>query len=247
MNISLQKTSVLTRFKLRELLKNKTFWISAILVPLFTIIMRILYQSLMEGELPPELLVMVLNTGVTLNLTMISIVMTANMLAKEKEKNTLRVLMTSSVSNVEYFISAVLPPFLISFIINVLVLLISGLGLSPMNIVYYLVVTGIAGLISCILGMIIGLYANNQMGSSNLSTVVCMVLLMIPMFAGFMDSLKTMSDFLYTGVVRNLIESFVNGQEASLSIQSWLVISVTLVAAIAIFVLSYRKNGFARD
>lgn len=247
MNISLQKTTVLTRFKIRELLKNKTFWISAILVPLLTLGVRLLYQNVSGGELPSELLVMVLNMGVTLNLTMISIVMTANMLAKEKEKNTLRVLMTSSVSNIEYFISAVIPTFLISFFINILVLLISGLSLSLVNTAIYLAVSGIAGLISCILGMIVGLYAKDQMGSSNLSSMICMVLLMIPMFSSFTTSLKTFSDFMYTGVVRNLIDSFVNEQATVLSTQSWLVLGVTAILAGVIFVLSYRKNGFARD
>lgn len=248
MNISLHKTSVLTNFKLRELLKNKTFLLSAILVPLFVVGIRFVYASMLDGEaLPNYMLGMVLNLGVTMNLVMISLLMPANMLAKEKEKNTLRVLMTSSVSSTEYFIAAVLPTFFVSLLINVLVLFLSGLDLSLVNIPLYLFVTALAGLISCVIGMVVGLFAKNQMSSGNIATIVMMVLMMVPMFASMVDSLKKYSDFLYTGVVTNLINSLTDGSHGIMTLQDWLVMLVSFVVALVLFMISYQKFGFTKD
>ncbi|WP_265460027.1 ABC transporter permease [Enterococcus sp. HY326] len=248
MNMSLQKTGTLTIFKFKELLKNKTFLLSAILVPAMVVGFRLLYENMLAGETPPtSIFSMVLNLGVTFNIVMISLLMPANMLAKEKEKNTLRVLMTSSVSSLEYFIAAVVPTFCVSLVINVCVLFLSGLDLNLINIPLFMVVTAIASLISCVIGMVIGLFAKNQMSSGNIATMIMLVLMMIPMFSTMVDGLKTFSDFLYTGVVTNLITSISEGNRGALATQDWLVLFGSFVVAIAIFMVSYRKFGFTKD
>lgn len=248
MNLSLRKITVLIRFKFKELFKNTTFLISIIMVPGITFGLRILYQSMLEGEpMPPLLFGMVLNMGVLYNLNGISLMMPATLLAKEKEKNTLRTLMTSSVNGIEYFISSVIPPFVASAIINVLVLLVSGIDLGSVNLGLYLAVTTIAGLTSCILGMLVGLFAKNQMASSNIVTIVMMVLMMLPLVANMVPSVKQFSDFLYTGIVANVITSFVDGTHAGLPVQSWGILLGEIVIIAGVFVMFYRKNGFEQE
>ena len=247
MNISMQKLTTLIIFKAKELSKNKTFIISLILVPALTLGMRVLYEGMFEGELEPELLAMVLNLGVLYNLNAISLMMPATMLAKDKEKNTLRVLMTSSVNGTEYFISSVMPSLIISIFINVLVLVISGIPITVINVALYLLVTTIASLTSCIIGMTAGLFSKNQMSSSNLVTVIMMVLMMIPLFGGFSEQVASVSKYLYTGIVSDMITVLASGKTFSMDILSWgILIGFVIIAAI-VFISSYRKNGFDRD
>ncbi|MDH6363732.1 ABC-2 type transport system permease protein [Enterococcus sp. PF1-24] len=248
MNLNIQKTAVLTRFKFKELTRNKTFLISALLVPLFTVAIRFVYANMFtEHEMPSMLMGMVLNIGLLMNLTMIGLMMPATMLAKDKEKNTLRTLMTSSVNGLEYFISAVLPNFLVSWLICIAVLLISGVQLSSNEIILFLVVSGMCSLISCVLGMLVGLFAKNQMASGNISSLLMLVIMMVPMFSSMVPSLAKVAQFIYTGIIGQLATSFVEGNQQGLSVQSWLVLVVELVASIVLFVVSYRKNGFERE
>lgn len=144
MRLSMKKITVLTRFKFKELFRNKTFLITGSMVPLLTLVMRLVYQNLLDGKaMPPMLIGMVLNLGLLMNLTSVSMMMPATMLAKDKEKNTLRTLMTSSVNGSEYFISSVIPSFTVSFFINLIVLILSGIELRTVNLGLYLVVTAV--------------------------------------------------------------------------------------------------------
>lgn len=243
----MQKLTTLILFKVKELMKNKTFTISLLIVPALTLGMRVLYQNNMEGNLPPELLALVLNLGVLYNLNCISLMMPATMLAKDKEKNTLRVLMTSSVNGTEYFISSVLPSLLASVFINIIVLFISGIPLTTMNIIFYLIITTMAALISCVIGMIVGLFSKNQMASTNIVTVVMLVIMMIPMMSSFSKGIKTISDYLYTGIVSNMISVLATGKTFTVDILSWIVLVTFTIISILIFISCYRKHGFNRN
>ncbi|MEO1769890.1 ABC transporter permease [Candidatus Enterococcus ferrettii] len=248
MRLSIKKIRVLTRFKFKELFRNKTFLITSSMVPLLTLIMRFVYQNILEGAaMPPFMIALVLNLGLLMNLTSVSMMMPATMLAKDKEKNTLRTLMTSSVNGAEYFISSVLPSFVVSFLINLLVLLLSGINLREVNVGLYLLVTAIAGLTSCVLGMLIGLFAKNQMSSSNICTIFVLVLMMVPVFGNVAENFQKISGFLYTGIVGNLVSAFAEGTNQGLTSQSWLVLIGELLIISVLFVLNYRKNGFEQE
>ncbi|MBO1305217.1 ABC transporter permease [Enterococcus sp. 669A] len=248
MSLSISKIVVLTRFKFKELFRNKTFLITASMVPLLTLLMRFLYQNILDGEaMPPMMLALVLNLGLLMNLTSVSMMMPATMLAKDKEKSTLRTLMTSSVNGGEYFVSSVIPSFAVSVVINLLILFLCGIDMSQLNLGLYLFVTSLASLTSCVLGMLIGLFAKNQMASSNLCAVFILVLMLVPMFGNLADSFQNISGFLYTGIVGNMVSAFAEGSNQGLSIQSWLVLIVELLVISCLFVVNYRKSGFERE
>ena len=79
-----------------------------IAMPLFsigiTLVMNLVYGSISSSrgnEMTDALRVMAIGTGVVMNSTMTGILCTGMALAEEKEKHTLRTLMTSSVSGLE--------------------------------------------------------------------------------------------------------------------------------------------------
>ena len=64
-----------------------------------------------------------------MNTSMTGIYCVAASLAEEKEKHTLRTLMTSSVNGLEFFIGSLLPALLLLMIVNVLCVFLAGVSL----------------------------------------------------------------------------------------------------------------------
>ena len=97
--IHFRKLSAVTEMKMRTLM-SKNFIIMPIFSLGFTFLMKILYRSIADGKINMD--GYALSLGVLMNISM-SVYCTAAALAEEKEKNTLRTLMTSSVNGLEFY------------------------------------------------------------------------------------------------------------------------------------------------
>lgn len=196
MNFSMRKVSAVMWAKSRAL-TDKNMILGPVMILGLTVGMRFLYQSMRNGEpLTPTLLSMVLNLGLNMNITMTGMFGTSAALAEEKEKFTLRALMTSSVSSLEFFVGSILPPFLEIMAVNVALIPVSGVSMAMINVPLYLLVTAIASVTSCIIGMIIGIFAKNQMSASTLTSPAMLVFMLIPTFGNFTPFLEKLSGFL---------------------------------------------------
>lgn len=165
--------------------------------PLLTVVMVWMFKTLYSinsgGDLSPILVSLILSLGISLNLCMDGFLMVGTVIAEEKEKHTLRVLMTSSVTGMQYFIGSILFPFVLMNIINIVVLVISGISMSQVSVVAFLLVSAAASLISCVMGMIAGLCAKNQMNANLISYPLVIVLMMISMFGNLSEKLHHIS------------------------------------------------------
>ena len=165
--------------------------------PLLTVVMVWMFKTLYSinsgGDLSPILVSLILSLGISLNLCMDGFLMVGTAIAEEKEKHTLRVLMTSSVTGMQYFIGSILFPFVLMNIINIVVLVISGISMSQVSVVAFLLVSAAASLISCVMGMIVGLCAKNQMNANLISYPLVIVFMMIPMFGNLSEKLHHIS------------------------------------------------------
>ncbi len=165
--------------------------------PLLTVVMVWMFKTLYSinsgGDLSPILVSLILSLGISLNLCMDGFLMVRTAIAEEKEKHTLRVLMTSSVTGMQYFIGSILFPFVLMNILNIVVLVISGISMSQVSVVAFLLVSAAASLISCVMGMIAGLCAKNQMNANLISYPLVIVLMMIPMFGNLSEKLHHIS------------------------------------------------------
>ena len=114
--IHFRKLSAVTEMKMRTLM-SKNFIIMPIFSLGFTFLMKILYRSIADGKINMD--GYALSLGVLMNISM-SVYCTAAALAEEKEKNTLRTLMTSSVNGLEFFLGSIIPVIILSTAVNVL-------------------------------------------------------------------------------------------------------------------------------
>ena len=225
---------------------------NCIIMPLFsigfTLLMKYLYSSMSTGASSPEYLnAYVLGMGLVMNLGMCGIYCPSLLLAEEKEKNTLRVLMTSSVNSLEFFAGSVLPVFFITVLIHFLLIPISGFAMDGGQLGLFALVSVIASLTSCIIGMILGIFAKNQVSAGTITTPVLLLLVMVPIFGDVVEALSGLSEYVFTGIVMDMIMTMGDGAKKVLDSGSIVVMACEVILAVLLFLFFYKRNGFERD
>lgn len=162
------------------------------------------------------------------------------LIAEEKEKNTLNVLITSTVSAMEFLLSNALATLTVTVLFNVIIYGICGVNLS---FALFMLVTTISSLASILLGAIIGLVSKNQMSASCIITPFALILMMIPMFSEISPTLEKISNILFTGQNSILLAELARGN------LSWWrigVIFANIFVFCGAFALVYKKVGLAK-
>ncbi|MBP1040326.1 ABC transporter permease subunit [Vagococcus sp. BWB3-3] len=248
MNLSLSKSSALMQFKTRELLKNKSFLVGILLPIGFILVYRFgLADLFSDKETRAMGFSLILKMGILFTICMIALMMPATLLAKDKEKHTLRTLMTSSVSGMDYFVSTVIPVVVVTVLSNVVVLLLSGIPLEEVNLLTYFLAIFLATLTTCVIGMIVGIFSKDQMAASNNMVFFMMVLMMVPMFSDMFAGLQTVNQYLYTGILATMTTEIASGNKNPLAMLDWVILVASCLVFFVIFLIVYRKNGFEKD
>lgn len=236
------KLSAIIGVKSRALF-SKNFIIMPIFSLGFTFLMQLIYERVSGGM--EAINAYALALGMLMNISMTGIYCTAASLAEEKEKNTLRTLMTSSVNGLEFFLGSVIPITVMSEAVNVLCVFIVGLSMTPAQWGAYLAVTTAASVIAAIVGMILGIFAKNQVTASTITTPAMLIFMMVPMFTGLSETLQKISGLLFTGVAFDAIANISSGLAAT-NLKGVAVLAAELLLSAVLFLLLYRKNGFER-
>ncbi len=245
MNVSLRKINAILQLKIKLIVGN----LSILFAPIFSILFVVVMKQLMpnvdvgEGGVPFSTDTFLLSFGLIFNIAISGISMSSSPIAEEKEKNTLRVLMTSSVNGLEYFIGTMIPTFIILVTVNMVLVPISGLSFSEVPLGSYFVVTTVASLISIVIGYIIGIYAKNQAQASLVSTPILLLLTATPVLRIFNEDLANILNYTYGGVLANLAESLSSDGAYQWNLHDSAVLLVWFLGALGIFVYAYKKNG----
>ena len=231
--------------KVAAIMDTKTrafFGKNCIIMPIFaivfTFIMKLLYVNVMEGEPGMDEFARgySLAMGLVMGIGMIGIYCPALLLAEEKEKNTLRVLMTSSVNGLEFFLGSIIPVFLATGIVCFLLIPVSGYDMAAADIPAFAAVILMASLISCIVGMVLGIFAKNQVSAGTVITPVLMVFMLIPMFANLIEALEKISQFTFTGIVMEMMMRMMEGGKSLVTAQGIAVMAVEAALAVVLFI-----------
>ena len=242
MRIHLRKLMAIIEVKGKALF-SKNFIIMPIFALGFTYLIKKVYGSINDIDMSGY----TLSLGVLMNVCMTGIYLVAATLAEEKEKNTLRTLMTSSVNGLEFFLGSLIPILLLMMIVNVLCVLISGFQMTNFeNWCIFLLVTTCASIISAIIGMIFGIFAKNQMSAGTMTTPALLIFMMIPMFKALNEILSKISNFMFTGIIMNVIDN-ISKHSTAINIQNIIILIVEIVLSIILFLILYKKNGYEID
>lgn len=245
--IHMNKLQAVMEMKFRTLL-SKNFIIMPIFALGFTFIMKLVYGSVMsDNGLTDELRAYAMSYGALMNVTMSGVYCVSAVMAEEKEKHTLRVLMTSSVNGLEFCLGSMLPMILEMMAVNVALVPIAGLRMGVAGWAAYIGVSLLSCVASAMIGMIFGIFAKNQMSAGTITMPALMILMMIPMFSVFNQKLQMVSDVLFTGVLMQTVNNIAGGGQQLVSVNSMAVFAIEIVAAIICFLVIYRKNGYDPD
>ncbi len=245
--ISSRKFIALTQLKFKTMMNANIIFGPAFAIAL-TAVLRVVYSKIFTGEdMPAFLMTMLLNLGLSFNIGMTGIFVISAMLAEEKESNTLRVLMTSSVTSTEFLLASILPPISIMIAVNMLLIPISGISIGGANIIIYFFITTISSIICCMIGIIIGIYSKNQVNASTLSVPILVIVTILPTFANFFPFIENVMRFLFIGTISKMIEMFTMNNQYKLDILDIIILLINFMLAFAVFIYVYRKNGFERD
>ena len=226
---------------------------NAIATPVFilvlTFVMRFIYSSIANSrgqEMTDALRATCLGLGAVMNVSMTGIFVVAMGLAEEKEKHTLRALMTSSVNGAEFFLGSIFPVVFMTFAVNMARVPVAGLHPQAGKWMLWAGVSLLCAAASAIIGMIIGICAKNQMATSTIGSIPLFVLMLIPSFGSVHPTLKTISGFLFTGVLSDTVNCLVDSG-ISISPISFAVIGAEILLAAGVFLAVYRRNGYDPD
>ena len=138
-------------------------------MPLFsvglTFVMTLFYGSMAKSNgkaLDDSVRAMALSLGALMNTTMTGILCTGMALAEEKEKHTLRALMTSSVNGLEFFLGSTIPVAAMILAVNVLSVPAAGLRPSAAGWAMWLGLSALCAIAATVLGMIFGICCKSQ-------------------------------------------------------------------------------------
>ena len=240
--VHMRKLAAIIDVKGRALF-SKNFIIMPIFSLGFTFLMQIIYEKASGGMATMNAYALAL--GMLMNISMMGFYCTAASLAEEKEKNTLRTLMTSSVNGLEFFLGSLIPVVLMTEIVNVLCVFIVRMTMTPMQWGAYLAVTSTASVIASVVGMLLGIFSKNQVSASTLTTPVVLVFVMVPMFTGLSETLRKISMFFFTGIAFDSIANISNGLPA-VDAKGIAILAAELILAVFLFLILYRRNGFER-
>jgi len=227
--ISIYKINALYIKQFKNLMYNY-FVLTGFIVPLaMTFLMRIT----VEPELRGGLFIMMVQMSILLGggNTMCCLI------AEEKEKNTLGVLMTSTVSSLDFLISNILITSTFTVVLNILIY--AMIGTQIIEFTPFIIITTLATIIATVLGAIIGLISKNQMSASTILSPLFLILSFIPMIFNDTIFVQNVLYFTFTEQVGLVMAG------SPITTSNIIIQIANMLVFVGIFVFFYKKKGFS--
>ena len=220
---------------------NKNMLIMILLPIGFAVLYQTIFGDVKEAGMPRNF---VLTLCELLNLSAIPLTGLAMMVAEEKEKNTLRVLMLSDVSALEYIFSKIISVLVLMELITIVIFFITATQLSYLPM--FLLVTTVTSISMLLFGSVVGLLSKDQMSTSTLSTPLMILFLIPPMFQNMNEVIDKIASIVPTTRMMAIINDAMNGMSI-LSQEHLLdfgIILAWILLGVVTFAMMYRRKGF---
>ena len=206
MKLRMHTLAVLIKKDFRLMFTNKNMLIMILLPIGFAVLYQTIFGDVKEAGMPSNF---VLTLCELLNLSAIPLTGLAMMVAEEKEKNTLRVLMLSDVSALEYIFSKIISVLVLMELITIVIFFITATQLSYLPM--FLLVTTVTSISMLLFGSVVGLLSKDQMSTSTLSTPLMILFLIPPMFQNMNEVIDKIASIVPTTRMMAIINDAMNG------------------------------------
>lgn len=230
----MKKVAAIFRKQLKDTLKNKEVLIQFIMFPVIATIMQ---NSIRIEDMPRNYFVILF---ATMYIGMSPLTSTASILAEEKEKNTLRVLLMSNVKASEYLLGVGSYIFLICMLGSVIFAVVGQY--RGIEFVLFLSIMALGILISILIGAGIGTLSKNQMSATSVTVIVMLIFSFLPMIAMFNEGVAKVSRFTFSQQLNDWLKGI---GTISIHVDTIGILLLNMIVALLIFVLGYRRCKLA--
>ena len=220
--------------QLKDTLQNKTVLIQFIMFPLLALVMS---RAITIEGMPENFF---LNLFATMYIGMAPLTSIAAVIAEEKEKNTLRVLMMSNVKPYEYLIGV--GSYIWSACMLGAAVICAAGGFALREGIAFMGIMAVGILASLLMGAAIGTWSKTQMMATSVTVPVMMIFFFMPMLSMFNDTIAKIAKFIFSQQV-----SIMLGQINVLRpvADNICIVVANIVIFTALFSFSYKKCGLA--
>jgi len=194
---------------------------------------------LMGRGVDPENAAQFATMFVTMNIMMNGANIICVMIAEEKEKHTLHVLSSSTVSGLDFLISKMIITVLLTAIGNLIIYFMFGL-LDIVSIGPFMLITSLAIIPAATIGAIIGIATKTQAAASTAVAPLAMIPILLPIIVPAESGAWDILRFLFTEQVLDGIRAVYYGESFMNNIA---IIAANFAALFVLFLLLYRKKG----
>lgn len=233
MGIIMKNIGIIFRKTMKDTGKNIALLIQFVMFPLMAVIME---NAIQLEDMPEHFFV---GMFAVMHIGMAPLNVTTAVIAEEKEKNTLRVLLFGGVRPAEYLIGIGGYIFSASMTGAVIFAVLGGYRGTEFMQFLLIMATGI--IVSMLLGSVIGIWSKSQITATTIMTPVMMVFAFLPMLSMFNDTIAKIADIAYSQQIQLLLSGLAS--QTAPEAKSLIVIAASAVIATAMFALAYRKTG----
>lgn len=218
--------------QLKDTWKDRTVLIQFIMFPVLTMIMN---NAIKIDGMPENFFV---NLFATMYIGMAPLTSMAAVIAEEKEKNTLRVLLMSDVKPQEYLLG-VGSYIWAACMLGAAVICAAG-SYSLQERLYFMSVMAAGILTSLLIGAAIGIWSKAQMMATSVAVPVMMVFSFLPMLSMFNDTIAKAAKFIYSGQISIMLDRIHFLQPGAENI---CIVTANMFLFAALFIMAYKKYG----
>lgn len=235
-NINIQLIKAVVIKEAQSLQKNSNVLVMYLLPIIFTLI----YDKIIP-DMPPGF---ALGFGLLFLVVMVGMYVPSMLLAEEKEKKTIEVLLLSPASAGDVLLGKGLLTFFSIILVTGILLLISLP--SGVNLLAIFAMTVLISVFSIFIGMMVGLLSPTQMATGTIGMPVYLMLILVPQLVSFAENrvLEFIARLLPTHYYFRSLDRILAGgagwQEIRLDM---LIIALSTVLTFYILLFVYRKKG----
>lgn len=218
--------------QLKDTLKNKTVLIQFLMFPVLTLIMN---RAVKIDGMPEHFFV---NLFATMYIGMAPLTSIAAVIAEEKEKNTLRVLLMSNVKPYEYLLG-IGSYIWAACMLGALVICASS-DYKSREALTFMTIMAVGILASLLIGAAVGIFSKTQMMATSITVPVMMIFSFLPMLSLFNSTIAKIAKFVWSEQISRLLEQIHTRQFGMTSIG---IVLINMLVFTALFVVAYQKRG----
>ena len=228
----MKNIAVIFKKQIRDTLKNKMVLIQFLMFPVLVVI----FENVVKIEDMPEHFFVKLFAVMFVGMAPLTCM--SAIIAEEKEKNTLRVLLMSNVKPAEYLVGVGSYVFVMCSA-GMAVFAVVG-GYSGTELVRFIAAMSAGIILSELTGAVIGIFSRNQMTATSISVPVMMLFAFLPMLSMFNDTIKSVAQVTYSQQISELINDI---GHSGIQAESLIVIAVNFALAVILFTVAYKRKG----